>query len=314
MCAITFTELPALQRFLEHNPPLRETALLSGPNGFTLFIRIDGFRPRTTTVPYCKWLGQNELVPVCLRRKFTQTYTWNNKHKPLELSFSEIIWPDGMERMFAFEQVEFTYHSPFYADRKGNPVLNLPYWSALFARINTVKYCPGSQTFYQRDVEAQEWVELSITHIKAAMLEFMLQNGGRPGYEVLLRPCSDRQLDDLIKSLRLVAIGEDEDAGKALNAFVADCLEAHTGTDVTVAELYSAFVGFCQRGQQPHLTQAQFCDRSPALIQSRFAIGRSNSIDRNGKARRGYYNLRLKLSVHSSAPEVAGTVGTAGTG
>jgi hypothetical protein len=308
-----FSEEQVFQTFLLSNPGLRETAVLNGPEGVILFIRIEGFRPRTTTLPFCKWLGEAATVRLCLRRKFTATYKWLNNCTPLALSFSEIVWPDGIRRRFALESLEFTYHAPFGRDSRGKTNVNYPYWSARFALARLVKYCPGSDRFYVYDDEAKEWAETSLAYVKSELLHFLLQEAIRTGCEAL-EPCTEKQLNDLVKSLRVVAIGDEEGGDEALSAFVTECLEGHAGSDVTVEELFSAFEGFCARRRQQRLTKAQFFDKSAPMIQRRFSIGRSNSVTRNGRARRGYYNLRLKLVVHTVTGEVLGTAGTAGTG
>src|ERR1035437_8842863 len=70
LCAITFAEPRALQQFLAENELLRATALLSGPGGHTLFLRVAGFLPKTTMLPACKWLGEEADVVVRVRSPF----------------------------------------------------------------------------------------------------------------------------------------------------------------------------------------------------------------------------------------------------
>jgi hypothetical protein len=317
LCAITFPELQALRQFLDLNQALRETALLSGPGGLTILFRIDGFRPVTTSLPNARWHGEDAVVPLCLRRPFTKNFSWRNNHSPVELEFSDIEWEECVAAIFKPQHIAFIYGDPFIFDSKAKCSVNFPYWAAGFAAEWRVKYCPDDRQFYSYDDDTDSWATVSVVYIQKLLLQFLVQNGKRAGNAALQQSCNQRQLREMVGALRLVAASPVGDTSKLLKEFIENCLEGDRDSDVTGEELYRAFRVYCERLREPLMLEPRFQKQVPGLIEHAYQIGRSNSIIRDGACRRGYHNLRLKLSVYSPAADVsqpAGTAGTAGTG
>jgi len=314
--AITFAELRSLQQFLAENELLRAAALINGPGGHSLFLRVEGFRPKTTTLPDCQWLGEGAGVVVRVRSPFTPSCRWQNPHKPLELAFSQIRWGEGEER-FKPELFEFLYGKSESLDSRGRCTINYPYWAAGFADQSNVRFDPEDGNFYSFNKESDSWVEIAVEYVEHRLIAFLAENGKRPGNAVLRQCCNRRQLREFMGALKAVAATRISDTATNLRTFIRDCLEGHGGSDVTGEELYSAFRLYCSSRREPLLPEPRFQKHTPSLIANAYQIGRSNSIIRDGACRRGYHNLRLKLAVYAPATEVsqpAGTAGTAGTG
>jgi hypothetical protein len=298
--AVGFTNPQVLKEFLQNNPTLLQTATLSGPGGIVFFFRVPDFCPRTTELPGCKWYGAKAIVPIRLRRKFTTNYEWSKGCKPMRIDFSQIHWSPEVESIFRPQVVQGYYHTPFLDEGKGRRILNYSFWACYFSLEARVRFCIADERFYKFDCNVLDWLVIPVGQIKADLHRFLLQQGRKREFAPLLRPRSKKELNELIQALRIVAIGQFGDAVKALERFVTECLEKHGDSDITVEEMFVAFCSFCRLSALPVMTRARFLDEGPRPIKQVFGIGRSNSIIRNGTARRGYHNLRLKLSVAPS--------------
>jgi hypothetical protein len=124
-------------------------------------------------------------------------------------------------------------------------------------------------------------------------------------------------LATLVELLKILAIWSREDEGvpevdqaKAFTAFLRSQIESAPGQSVAVEEAWEAYEQYCSSEDYPRYSRKEFFDRLSKSVPREFGMRRNNRTIRNGKAKRGFDNLRLKSSVDPDS----GTDGMGGTG
>jgi hypothetical protein len=88
---------------------------------------------------------------------------------------------------------------------------------------------------------------------------------------------------------------EVDEAAGAFDEFVLTQLEEAEGATLTVAEALAGYTDYCSTEGHPRLTPRQFQERLPDAVKKEFGIPANHDTIRDGRAKRGFRNVRLKL-------------------
>jgi putative DNA primase/helicase len=81
---------------------------------------------------------------------------------------------------------------------------------------------------------------------------------------------------------------------KSVEIFVQTNIQKAPTEDLTVVELYDAYVNFCKRKTWTPVKEQTFEIESRHLINQYWSVCRSHDIDRDGKSKRGYHGIDLE--------------------
>ena len=217
--------------------------------------------------------------------------------KPARLNFEDLLWPKDAQSLFTLSLADARYGKPFYLSRFGQREPNYIWLAYYFARENGVKYSEETNEFCYFDTNGGTWNELSPSVLNASVLEFLAALGSNAGFEWLRQRMTVADRKRIISELRTVTLYRFPRPTSSVKDFVAQCVEPHDASDVTVAELYGAYRQFSINRQISILGQREFQKKLTGEIAKRHGITRSHSIRRSGANPRGFRNLRLKLSL-----------------
>lgn len=113
----------------------------------------------------------------------------------------------------------------------------------------------------------------------------------------------------IIEVMKLAVTPHQPTGRDGLREFVEHHLVRKAGASVTSHELRLSYQTFCQASQLPAEPEAAFLRTIPHLIRTQHGVGKSNSLQRDGRAQRGFRNLALM----EAQPPPAGTARTPGT-
>jgi putative DNA primase/helicase len=101
LCTIDVDDDGLLEAFLNLNPSLRESLISKGARGGNIWLRIRGLYPpggkiRTLqSAGFGEWRANGNQTVIYGRHPSGRDYS-NNGNRPLEIEFTEIVWPAGL--------------------------------------------------------------------------------------------------------------------------------------------------------------------------------------------------------------------------
>jgi hypothetical protein len=294
LCAVRFDDEPALGRFLADNPALRGSLITGTPTGTFVWCRIDGFYPLARKFEGLEWLAQGRLAVVYARPPRDHGYRCLNAVRPLVLPFSKIVWPASIRPAFLGETLTFHYGAPFTANEAGEITLNEHYVVAHYAQDRRVLYEPARKQFYRFDSASNRYRVDHEERIMSELSTVLLDLSRQPWCKTGLVDRSHGFLRSLVKLLKVVAVGTLPGEQDAFDRFWREAVEKAKGCDLTTEELFDAYVAHCSNHSLPAYPEGEFQRLVPDFIREHFGVCKRHSILRDGKARRGFPNIRLK--------------------
>jgi len=101
LCTIDIDHDDEVEGFLELNPRLKETLQTRGGRGLNLWLRVIGQSPKLTPLEknaeqWGEWRGNGGQTVIQGVHPTKKPYTYVQKAPPIEISFNDIIWPEGV--------------------------------------------------------------------------------------------------------------------------------------------------------------------------------------------------------------------------
>jgi hypothetical protein len=304
LCGIWFASQEGLERFMANNPGLNATVLSESPTGFTVWLRIEGFCPRTQDLGTCMWQSDGAWVMVYNRDVFGPEFKLRRGSVIVQIPFGQLVLGSVAEKAVRHQMVESLYGKPFASDEHGRNQLNYSYWAYYFGSDRGLKYHPGQKRFMRWKGEENRWCPIHQETVMNELQQFLFHFGQASGLKILQNILPEKDLLMLLKNLKIVAVGDFAEEADGLDAFLAERVEHKRGYDVTTEEMFLAYSCFCQNHRVPALTKHEFTRKLPILMKEKFGITPGHSLIRDGGARRGYRHVALR------ALETFGTLGT----
>lgn len=298
--AVLLRTSEAVVAFIRDNPIARKTAVIDWSGHTIYFFRIAGFVPRTTKWNTGEWLGVGQCIPLRLKNQPLTQQTWRTNSAPAQIKFNDLMWSEDVQSIFTPDFVEAHYGRPFFPLRYGRQEPNYVYFAYYFACENDVRFSREMEEFYYFDTEVTAWKVLPNSVLDATVLAFLTELSRKSEFEPLQRRLNVGDRKKLIAELKVVALCQVPGLVNNLKEFVTECVEQHSGSDITIAELYAALGQYCHARHVSKLSVREFQSKITTVIKSVFGVSRSHSIQRPNGNPRGFRNLRLKVSVYET--------------
>ena len=292
LCGLRVQDTVTFERLLADNPALRGTLMTRGPAATTLWIRVTGFCPTTKTLDTWSWLSSGAIGIVLARPPGAQ-YQCVNAAQPVTVKLDDIVWPDSMMGAFIDEKVTLEQGAVALPGEK--PRLNLHYVAGYFKEACKLLYDPHQQRMFVPDASRQRYVVMHENVVMAGLSNMMVKFGRAKELAGAPIDRSPRVLRQLIQILQVIAVGRLPAEQDSVVRFLTDRVESHQDVDITTEELFGAYQDFCtQAGFQP-CTENEFQRRIPDLVRERFGVAKRHCIERDGRHRRGFPHVRLRV-------------------
>lgn len=296
--------------------------MTSFPGAFLVWLRYAGLEPGPLEHPICDWVPEGSIM-VAARQQNPPQYRLDHEGPPVTLEIKSIVWPRQVSRdwAIALASVKYAIAKP---GRLGRPKLNDDFLAGVWMNENPgLWFDPGTKTFYQEEEEqpidgllepvcseeVKRRVHQTLTGIKDL---------SGTSDKALPVDTSPRHLSRLVTLLKILA-GKPAGAGRikavpvapakeivAFEAFIKAGLEATPGNvPLTAEEIYHVYVEFCLRRGLQRYSKRQFQSRLGKALRQAFGIGQSHDITRDGRAKRGFRNLRVEPNFEKSRTERA---------
>lgn len=231
---------------------------------------------------------------------------------------------------FALQKAE-TKYPPRILDERGKVKFNDDYVLAFFmVNHHNTHYNPVTHRFYVEhgegptqenlyDEEVKRDLHATLVALRNLAIKGLLPQSpnGQINTSPLYVDTGPKHLATLLELLKIVAVkpidipeeGAAVDPEKSgFDDFVSSELEDAPGTSVTVEEAYEAYAEYCiSEGHARRYSQRQFYDRIGEAVKRSYGISKNHDIVRDGRARRGFRNLRLKVREVEPKQESSGT-------
>ena len=312
LAAIRFHDETARADFLVRNPDLQGTLLTSSPNGFFVWVRIEGWYPENHEHPICDWIS-DKFVAVAIRQADSK-YRFDNQGHPTVVSFRQIVWPADLAMHWAWKITASEYEI-LAEDKHGGPVVNDDFVASMFINMHAnISFNPVIGTFYERLAggrirthyveEVQKSMHQVLTYIRKTAKHVAAKANGKVKLYVDSGPGHLKALTELLKILAVkpfevpetakVPAEEGDEQATCFEEYVLTQLEEAPGETLTVAEALAGYIEFCNNEGGARYSTRQFRDKLGDAVKREFGIGKNHDTLRNGQAKRGFRNLRLK--------------------
>lgn len=185
---------------------------------------------------------------------------------------------------------------------RGGLVANRSVWrSYLVRRLRSyLAYEALERRFYIR-TQADDWHPVAEDSIRPWLRELVMTAPvGTPTAKAAI---TDAWLDRLERRLKSLLPAGPLVLHARLKAFARDCLKVERGSDVTVGELYEAFVAWCRDNELLAMPKEVFQKNIPAVLRVEpWFRARSQSVVRETGCQNGFRSLALRRSVVVSSP------------
>jgi P4 family phage/plasmid primase-like protien len=182
--------------------------------------------PPSCTTSHFEWRANGRLSTIHGRHPKGMDYTVTVSNKPVELAFSEIVWPDGWELPWvgadtrdAAAALAREYGQPFYTNKEGKVNgVNERYWAALYALENRVLFDPDERNFYRYADETGLWEGITPESIRETISGRILEISRESQQFTLEIQITQARLNAVVSALK--GIVEKRDAFKVKQRFI----------------------------------------------------------------------------------------------
>lgn len=170
LCAIDFDADEDLTAFLAVNPKLAGTTRTRGSRGGMVWVRVDGEYPESCTTEHFEWRADKRLSTIAGRHPKGMDYAFVVEAPPVELAFSDIVWPEGWElpwQLTPVQQLEREFGPALAVSEKGAVKLNQRFIVGKLMREHDVLFDDLTGRFYRYMPETGVWSHVSEVKVRA---------------------------------------------------------------------------------------------------------------------------------------------------
>lgn len=168
LCAIRFLRQAEFQEFLVANPSLSRSMLTSGPDGYFVWCRIDGYCPVSRRFSDREWLAQGGSVDLQLDQARVLRAA-----APVTIRFCNIAWPPDVAGPLLQGGAIARLGLPVTEGRYGSAVVNYRFLILTFAEIWRLIYNPKTGQFLRFHPECCRYLLESETAIKTSLANYV---------------------------------------------------------------------------------------------------------------------------------------------
>jgi hypothetical protein len=323
LAAIRFHGPEQRERFLLKNAPLRDSLMTSFPGAFLVWLRYAGLQPGPCEHPICDWVAEGSIMVAVRKEQKPPVYRLDHEGPPVTLAIKDILWPWPVSSAWAIPlaSVRFAIGK---SGGLGRPKLNDDFLADVWMNENPgLWFDSGTKTFYQ--VEEEQPIDgllqpVCLEEIKKRLHQTLIgiKDLSSTSGKALSVDTSPRHLARLMTLLKILAAKPAGDRKikavpvapakeiVAFDAFIKAGLAATPGNEpLTAEEIYQVYVEFCLRRGLQRYSKRQFQTRLGNALRQAFGIGQSHDIIKDGRAKRGFRNLRVEPSFEKSRTERA---------
>ncbi len=293
LCGLRIPDAATFERFLADNPALRGTLMTKNPAGTTLWMRVTGFCPTTKQFETWSWLS-GRAIGVVLTRAPAAPCQCLNAAAPVAVKLDDIVWPDFIRHVFIDEKV--TLEQGGVALPGNVPRLNLHYVAGYYREATKLLYDPYQQKMFIPDAPRQGYRVVHKNVVMAGLNSMMVKLGRAKELAGATIDRSPRVLRQLVEILQVIAVGRLPVEQDSVVRFLTNRVESHQDVDITTEELWGAYQDFCTRDGLRACPENEFQRRIPDLVRERFGVAKRHCIERDGKHRRGFPHVRLRVA------------------
>lgn len=224
LCSIDIDADEFVEPFLALNPKLATTLRSRGSRGCNLWVRVEGSFPPYSELrtsdgeAWGEWRSSRVSTTIYGIHPDGMAYRREPEVPPVELCFSEIVWPDDLELPWlseeeaeetSDEEIDRQFGSPFVFGMSKDKEffikgINEPYWAGLYAHEHVMLHEPEERKFYVYDRGTGLYNEESADRIKQEISGRLLEvsRSGNEDAKLLASMRTDRTLNAVVSQLR----------------------------------------------------------------------------------------------------------------
>jgi len=212
------------------------------------------------------------------------------------VDFGDLHWHELEREVIDIELMEQEMGPKFRKTSK-RTILNLRFWSQLFARRFKVSFDPSVRKFQVRMGPAGGAVCLSesalINAIFGCLQKLSRELQGFPQRELCLA-----RVKEIVGLLKIEVARGQLSEDEVVERYLQECVENRRGVVVTSKQLWHNFLAFCRGSNLPLCPERIFAGLARTKIRQRFAVGQSHDKLRgNSHTPRMYRNWGFKAAV-----------------
>jgi len=294
LLAIRFDSPEELEAFLSRNPDCRGTLITSHCGQPVVWHRAEvAYRAQLSLPGFVVQMTGNLLVHDRGGLNRTDVIL---KNAPLSTVNLEMMdWgPDatGAVDVWLTTLLEGELFRP---GQSGGLIPNRSVWrSFLVRRLRPhLVYEPLEHRFYAK-AETDTWLPLAEDSIRSWLRELiMTAPTGTPTAKAAI---NDAWLDRLVRRIKSLLPAGPMILHARIRQFAQDCLKMERGSDVTVAELYVAFVAYCHTHELPLIPEVVFQKNISVILRTGpWFRSKSKSVVRAAGNQNGFRSLGLRV-------------------
>lgn len=321
LVALQFASQGLRQMFLNTNPGLEKTLQTSFEGKFFLWLRFRGWSPRDYVHPYFTLLS-NTAVMVG-ERATPSVYHFDNESPVLTVNFKDVLWHLEIATILADQRGRAHELRLQESNGPGRPKAQDEYILSVFrSHHDNVWFEPGMKVFYTKDERNGRIQPLYVEEVKKLLHQTLVSlkthhASGTGNNKVMANMDTGlRHLARLTGLLKILAVRRckmrlaappppPSEELVTFEAFVAMSCKRRQGEAVTLAEAYDAYLQFCvSRDCSAQYSQRQFLARLRDAVNRKFGLVPSHNLIRDGRAKRGYRNLWIKLTADLNSAQI----------
>lgn len=306
LCVLSFDSKEAAALFGTKNPELLKSFIITDPS-INFVFHVEGYCPPNLAFAGCVWLS-NQLPFTLYRRNPNPTIAFEIRtRKPALIKFEQIDWSIDPELAFAFRLL-------LRVEKQGEPLIftsprhskpNAAFFADLLISEFGIQYDGAKEGFVYRDEAGQ--VHAQPEHALVAVLLCMLQIMSKlPGLEKLQHHRDIEDAQYILETVKAIALMPLHNPLEDLRRFLFGSVESSANASVTTQEMEVAYEAYCRRRQITPLSSSVFQINLTGMMMELYRASKTHSLEREGKFRRGYRGVSLRLlSGTSGTPRTA---------
>jgi hypothetical protein len=211
-----------------------------------------------------------------------------------------VAWPKQMQQHLHMLIFEEAFGPRYHQSGSRKRILNPMVWANFLAKEMGLAYEVEGEIFSVPTENGDGFEAISIEKLMTKTAHLLHLAAQRDPANFPIGEIKALRIRKLIEEMKIAVGFHTSGEQDAWGAFLADCVESRTGTDLTVAEFYHHYADYCRAKALPRLPQSIFERKLPGLVRVMFGVAKSHDLKRtagDGALRwhRGFRGLALKV-------------------